>query len=206
MRERMCMVTRKVLPERELIRFALAPDGMVSPDLKCKLPGRGVWIGAHRDLILQAARKNVFSRGFETSVTVPDGLADLIAVLMRKDALSLLSLANRAGLVTTGFEKVSAQLAKRGNPVILAANDASLDGRRKIAARARAAGKEVKTITIFTSDEISLALGQTNVVHAALEDGGLTIRLAGVVEKLETYSGLEIALVADELPRETGKV
>ena len=206
MRERMCLVTRNVQPETELIRFALSPDGVVSPDLKCKLPGRGVWVGAQLELVQQAVRKNIFSRGFETKTVKTDGLADLITVLMRKDALSVLSLANRAGLVTNGFEKVLAQLARRENLVILAANDASEDGKKKIAARARATQIEAKTITIFTSDEISLALGQTNVVHAALEHGGLTDRLVDAAQRLETYLGLDVASVAGKLPQENGKV
>ena len=42
--ERMCVVTRQVRPIDELIRFVVAPDGAAVPDLKRKLPGRGLWV------------------------------------------------------------------------------------------------------------------------------------------------------------------
>ena len=45
--ERLCAVTRAVKPVDELIRFVVGPDGVV-PDLKRKLPGRGLWITADR--------------------------------------------------------------------------------------------------------------------------------------------------------------
>ena len=44
--ERTCIVTRAVKPVAELIRFVLGPDDQVVPDLKHKLPGRGVWVTA----------------------------------------------------------------------------------------------------------------------------------------------------------------
>ena len=37
--DRMCIVTREVKDEAELIRFVRSPDGMVVPDLARKLPG-----------------------------------------------------------------------------------------------------------------------------------------------------------------------
>ena len=43
--ERLCALTRAVKPVDELIRFVVGPDGVV-PDLKRKLPGRGLWITA----------------------------------------------------------------------------------------------------------------------------------------------------------------
>ena len=45
---RMCAVSREVRPIDELIRFVVSPDGAVVPDLKRKLPGRGLWVSATR--------------------------------------------------------------------------------------------------------------------------------------------------------------
>ena len=43
--ERLCAATRSVKPVDDMIRFVVGPDGVV-PDLKRKLPGRGVWVTA----------------------------------------------------------------------------------------------------------------------------------------------------------------
>ena len=45
--ERLCAVTREVKPVDDLIRFVVGPEGVV-PDLKRKLPGRGLWITADK--------------------------------------------------------------------------------------------------------------------------------------------------------------
>ena len=39
--ERTCIVTRETQPVDALIRFVVAPDGAVVPDLRRRLPGRG---------------------------------------------------------------------------------------------------------------------------------------------------------------------
>ena len=61
-RERRCIVTGEVLPEARLLRFVLAPDGQVVPDVEAKLPGRGLWVSADRTIIAQAVAKRLFAR------------------------------------------------------------------------------------------------------------------------------------------------
>ena len=73
-RERRCVATGETLPEAALIRFALAPDGVVTPDVAAKLPGRGVWVRADRASLEMATRKGGFARGFKEKVKVPEGL------------------------------------------------------------------------------------------------------------------------------------
>ena len=65
---RMCAVSREVRPIDELIRFVVAPSGDVIPDLKRKLPGRGLWVEASRRTVAEAVRRHQFSRGFKRSV------------------------------------------------------------------------------------------------------------------------------------------
>ncbi len=53
-RERLCVATRTVKQVEEMIRFVIGPDDVVVPDLKCRLPGRGVWVTATRDALAGA--------------------------------------------------------------------------------------------------------------------------------------------------------
>jgi len=57
----MCIVTRTVKDEAELIRFVRSPDGVVVPDLARKLPGRGVWVSLERRLLDQAVARKLFA-------------------------------------------------------------------------------------------------------------------------------------------------
>src|ERR1700712_5543059 len=81
---RMCAVSREVRPINELIRFVVAPSGEVIPDLKRKLPGRGMWVSASRRTVAEAVRRNQFSKGFKRDVRVAPTLpADTEALLVR---------------------------------------------------------------------------------------------------------------------------
>ena len=54
MAERTCIVTRETKDTSELIRFVKGPDGSVVPDLKRKLPGRGVWVSGNKSCVAKA--------------------------------------------------------------------------------------------------------------------------------------------------------
>ena len=62
--ERLCVVSRQVKPVAEMIRFVVGPQGEVVPDLKRKLPGRGLWVTASRVDLVEAVRRGAFARGF----------------------------------------------------------------------------------------------------------------------------------------------
>src|SRR5260221_13023036 len=104
-RERLCIATREVRPVGELMRFVAGPDGSVVPDLKRRLPGRGVWITARRHLVEEAVRRRMFGRGFKVGVKVSAELGDELDRLLERSALIALSIARKAGLVILGFGK-----------------------------------------------------------------------------------------------------
>ena len=109
--ERRCIVSGEVQPKAGLIRFVLSPDGLIVPDLAQKLPGRGIWVTADRDLIAKAADKGLFARAAKAPAKAPDGLADLVEAGQARRVVELISLARKAGLSVAGFEKVKGWLA-----------------------------------------------------------------------------------------------
>ncbi len=131
-RTRMCAVTRSVLPEADLIRFVAAPDGSVVADLKAKLPGRGVWIGAERRLVAEAIRRGAFQRGLHRPIAPAADLADQVARRLKELALGRLGLARKAGAIAVGFAKVEAAIGHERLAAVLLAADAADDGERKI--------------------------------------------------------------------------
>src|SRR5690349_9267773 len=110
---RTCALTREVKPVTDLLRFVLGPAGDVVPDIKRKLPGRGLWITATRTALKDAAARNVFGRGFRRDVKVAPELADHTEVLIERAALESLAITRKAGLVIAGYAKVEATLIKK---------------------------------------------------------------------------------------------
>jgi uncharacterized protein len=178
---RMCAVSREVRPVDELIRFALSPEGAVVPDLKRKLPGRGLWIEASRSRVAEAVRRNQFSRGFKRDVRAAQTLASDTENLLVRSATDALAMAAKAGRVVAGFAKVEEALsqgqAKSSLLALIHASDGAADGIRKLDAIVRQrAGNHGESagfpvVTALTSAELDLALGRANVIHAALLAG-----------------------------------
>src|SRR3954467_7361169 len=109
--ERLCAATRAVKPVDELIRFVVRPAGVV-PDLKRKLPGRGLWVSAERATLKDAIARNVFARGFKREVRVTPELVDQTERLLVRSALDALAIAGKSGLVAAGFAKTEAAMAR----------------------------------------------------------------------------------------------
>jgi uncharacterized protein len=177
-RFRMCAVSREQRPIDDLIRFVVAPSGEVIADIKRKLPGRGVWISASRATVAEAVRRHHFSRAFKREVRVASTLASDTEALLVRSAVEALAIAAKAGQVVSGFAKVEAALeARHPLQALIHASDGAEDGSRKLNAIAwQNAGihgerPDFPVLSALTSAELDLALGRSNVVHAALLAG-----------------------------------
>jgi uncharacterized protein len=174
---RMCAVSREVRTVDELIRFVLSPQGEVVPDLKRKLPGRGLWITASRARVAEAVRRNQFSRGFKRDVRAAQTLASDTEKLLVQSAIEALAMAAKAAQVVSGFAKVEEALGGGQAKALIHASDGAADGIRKLDAIVRQRGGNhgesliFPIVTELTSAELDLALGRANVIHAALLAG-----------------------------------
>ena len=187
--QRRCALTRAQRAKTDLIRFVLGPDGSVVPDLKERLPGRGVWLTATCDTIAEAAKRKAFSRALKTEARAPDGLPEQVDHLLAEAALGAFALANKAGEVVFGHTKVEEALQKGRTIALVHASDAAADGCRKLDGKARAAtgGQGLPAICVFTADELGLASGRTNVIHAALIQGGAAQKFLAAASRVERY-------------------
>jgi predicted RNA-binding protein YlxR (DUF448 family) len=193
--ERMCIVTRERRAPEELIRFVLGPEGTVVPDIKAKLPGRGVWVTARAKLVEDAVRRQAFSRGLKANAKAAATLPADVDALLERDCLQSLSLANKAGAVVTGFTKVEAAINGGNIALLLHAKDASPDGIRKVAqaARRKYAASCPPEINLFDSGQLDLALGRANVIHAALKAEPASRAFLARCRRLAAYRSMGLA-------------
>ncbi len=188
--ERTCVVGRTPGEPGGMVRFVRSPEGAVVPDVAHKLPGRGVWVGAHRSLVREAAKRRLFARGLGSDVSTPDDLPEQVEAQLERTALGLLSLSNKAGLVVQGFEKVAQAIGKGPIAVLLEASDGAEDGSRKLKNRLHVADPHAPVISVFDSARLGLALGRANVIHAALVEAagnGLPGKFLDAARRLEAY-------------------
>jgi predicted RNA-binding protein YlxR (DUF448 family) len=181
--ERRCLASGEVRPKGELIRFVVGPDGGVVPDVDERLPGRGLWLTARRDMIDLACARKLFAKAARAPARAPADLADRVERLLRRRCLDLLGLARRCGAVAGGFDAVSACLGSGAAALLLQAKDAAEGGRGKLRAVARA--HDVPVAEVFSAEELGRALGREALVHVALTAGGIAARLRVELARLD---------------------
>src|SRR5262244_529519 len=186
---RFCAASGAVRPVDEMIRFVVGPDGTAVPDLKRRLPGRGIWITATRQALRSAITRKAFARAFKRDVRLAPDLVETTERLIERAALDALEICHKAGKLAIGFANADAALARARVVALLNAAEAAPDGTRKLTAalhrRADAAG--IAVIDAFTSAQLDLALGRSNVIHAALLAGPESETFLARISRLERF-------------------
>ncbi len=180
---RRCIVTRQSLPKTAMIRFAVDPGGVLTPDLAASLPGRGLWLTARRDIVETACGKRLFGRAARRSVTVPEALGDRLEALLAERCIGLLGLANRAGQLVAGFSQVRDWL-RSGKAAILIIAAGSLGRDAKELERM---GRDIRRVRVLAADEMGSAIGREWIVHMAVAPGRLARALECDAERLSGF-------------------
>ncbi len=184
MRTRKCIQSGEVLPEAKLVRFAIAPDDTIVPDVKARAPGRGLWVRADRSVLEAAIKKRSFARAAKAKVQVPDDLSARTEEALARAALDLLGLAKRSGELLCGFDQVRGVLQNRRPACLVEASDGAEDGRRKLAALADGKWGGVPMVTAFTQRQMGACIGRAESTHMALLPGGLAEQFMFHAERL----------------------
>lgn len=171
--ERQCAVTRERLPKAAMLRYVLSPDGVVTPDIAERLPGRGVWVKAERAVLDLAVKKGAFARGFKTQVKCPDDMADFVERLLLKRCVELLGLARKAGQAICGYDQVRDALREARPAFLLEASDGAEDGRSKVYFLAKAIYSDVKVAGALSAPELGMAFGRDHVIHGLVRRGAI---------------------------------
>jgi len=196
--ERRCIVTMQRLSPSAMVRFVLSPDGVVTPDIAARLPGRGAWVTATREALDQSLKRGAFPRAFKAQVKAPADLAGQVEAILARRAIDMLGMAKRSGDLILGFEQVREAIRLARPACLIAASDASEDQRDKVLALvrglygpdpARPAENHAlpPVVACFTGDELGMALGRERVVHACLEQGRIAHAWMGELARLSGF-------------------
>lgn len=181
--ERRCIATGESGPTEGLIRFVLDPEGRVVPDLAERLPGRGIWVTSRRDALERAVKRNLFARAAKAPARVDPDLPDRVEGLLAARLRDSVALARKAGLAVTGHEKVKARLKEGPVGALIEAKDGSEQGRAKL----RPLAGSAPIVAELDSGELGLAFGRDFVIHAALDEGGVTERVLRESKRLSGF-------------------
>ena len=218
---RRCIVTRERLPKERMIRFVVGPDRQIVPDLTAKLPGRGIWLSASRDVLQFGGAQEdgrqkdkqgdgnnrhlirAFARAARGPVKVPSDLSVLLETALVRRIGECLGLARRAGQAVAGYEKAREALKTNRYRLVVQASDGSEAERDRFLS---GLGPDLTIIDPLPGEALGRVFGRDYVVHVAIAPGKLAEslvveagRLAGLKNGSERAMGSERAT-----GRETG--
>lgn len=185
---RTCIGCGKEQPKNELLRYVLAPDATVVPDVKGKLPGRGTYTCPERACLESAIRKKQFNRSFRTEV--PGVSLDIIADTVRAQAqerlAGYLALATKAGKVVSGTDMVADAMRSGKIPgVLFVATDISEAIEEKILFLARR--ESVEIVSLFDKDRLGQLVGKGLRSVIAVEPGGFADAILSEYYKFRNF-------------------
>lgn len=181
---KVCIVTKNTFPRTEMLRFVVSPNREIVFDADEKLPGKGIWISADKDILQKAVQKKIFNKAAGMSVVIPENLADIVLGKLQEKCLSLLAFARKAGMLVFGFEGVKKALTNMVVSVAFEADDAAQNGKDKLY-------RPTDTFPVFsclTREDLGQITGMEQQVHVAVLDSKLAENLIVAGKKLELYT------------------
>jgi uncharacterized protein len=166
-----------------MIRFVIGPERMVVPDLRGRLPGRGMWLSARADVLETALARGAFARAARGTVALPPELPELLRVGLVDRIVDLLGLARRAGQAIAGFEKGREWVRSGRAALVVQACDGSADECDRFLSGAR----DLKVHRPLSAAALGAVFGLERAVHVAVAPGNLA---AMVVSESERLAGL----------------
>ena len=181
---KVCIVTKNTFPRTEMLRFVVSPNREIVFDVDEKLPGKGIWISADKDILQKAVQKKIFNKAAGMSVVIPENLTDIVLGKLQEKCLSLLAFARKAGMLVFGFEGVKKALTNMVVSVAFEADDAAQNGKDKLY-------RPTDTFPVFsclTREDLGQITGMEQQVHVAVLDSKLSENLIVAGKKLELYT------------------
>ncbi len=181
---RTCLATGQEQSPDDMIRFVVAPDGRIVPDLARKLPGRGMWVTATRAAVQQAIARKAFARGARRAVVVDADLPERLEGLLRDRALEALALARRAGAAVNGFAKVEERLRSQRAGLVVCAEEA-----RASDSRAKLVGRGGTVVDFIDAASLGRVFGRDDATYISVAAGPLAGRVAMEIGRWAVYRG-----------------
>lgn len=172
-----------------MLRFVVGPGGTIVPDISARLPGRGIWLSARRDVLEGAVKRGAFARAARSPVLLPPDLTGTVVAGLLRRVGDTIGLARRAGHAVAGFTKAREWVQAGRAGLVVQAKDGSPDERARLMS-----GSSVTAVQPLTATELAAVFGRDHVVHVAILAGRLADAIAIEAERLSGMIGGETGI------------
>lgn len=182
-KNRMCIALRTVGPMGEFLRFVLAPDGTLTPDLTGRLPGRGAHLTPTRAALDKAIKTKAFARAFKQPVEVDAAFPDHVSRLIHAHLLARLSMARRAGDLALGQDAVFSAAGSGKLCLLIQPHGGSANAIAKLSGIAR----DFPSLTFSTPEELGESLGKERIANLAFTHGHKAEQFLDLAHKFRDF-------------------
>lgn len=188
--QRSCLGCRTSKDKNLLLRFVLTPETEILPDLESRLPGRGAYTCIDKRCLAAAIEQRQFKRSFKHDVTVmpAEQFIEYVRQQLHGRIISLIGLANKAGLITGGGSMVMDALKGKKRPgLVIVATDVSpaIGGKIIYAATVH----HVPHRTVVTKEDFGAILGKAPRSAIAVASGGFVAQLVKAIDRYKNFLG-----------------
>ena len=180
-----CHFSGKALREDEALFLTCSPDGVLIVDLKNNLPAEHICIEGRGSVVQKVIKCGVLQDFFGKSLKIPPDFVERIHGLLKSNAINMLCLARKSGVIIFGFEKVLAALNAGEVEFLLQAIDGKKSGKEKT----RLNAGDVRIFSVFNSEELGGVIRRQRVVHMAVLSGNpnLSRSILSLITKIRDF-------------------
>lgn len=193
---RTCVITRRAMAQERLLRLVLDPQGRLTPDFQCRLPGRAVYVYPQRQNLVELTKKRGALRrlvveGSHASEMVkpdPEILTAQVEQGLRRLVLDRIGLARRAGKLwfgLRGMEEAPRVLQSAPRFALLAA-DTARHTREKVG-RAVVKYQIEPVLELLDREQFGAACGRGPTAILCAARGGPGHKLYAAVSRWLTF-------------------
>ncbi len=182
--QRTCVACRQTKDKKQLVRYVVAPDGMLLVDYRQRLPGRGAYTCVSSECLHDAVKKNAFQRCFKGQTCSVDStaLVQQLTMAVEQKILNLIGMSRKSGQFIAGTNAVVEALKKGSSlALIIIAKDISASLGRKI--ETLALKGHIYTARLYDKQMIGQMLGKEERSVMAVHVGLLADSLLNELHK-----------------------
>ncbi|MEM7589724.1 MAG: DUF448 domain-containing protein [Myxococcota bacterium] len=174
---RACAGCKSTLPTQLMLRFVCSPQGQLAFDVRAKLQGRGAWVCPQWLCVQRSLQRRVFARCLRVRAFVAKdamSLSEHMCELLKKQVLSTMGLAYRAGQCCFGKQRCLQAMQQSKTKAFICACDLSEKTSQSLSAYLVEHDAQLETLCPpVTKQEMGTCLGKQQVGCVAVLSGGL---------------------------------
>ena len=172
--QRTCIACRQAKTQDQLVRYVVAPDGVLLVDYRHRLPGRGAYTCIDSQCLQVAVERKQFQRSFRgnCSELSLESLQDGLQQALLQRVINLVGMARKSRQVVSGSNAVMMALRHKVKPgLVLISEDISEDIGKKI--KELSDRQNVSCSQLFSKGMLGQVLGKGERSVLAIQAGAL---------------------------------